>query len=186
MTQLRWTLLAMLTGCAMVTAPSFFDQGPRFVWNASASVPIGLYQIEPVGDLAVGNLVAVIPPEPLATFLAERGYLPRNMLLIKRVLALPGTPVCRHGTKIVAYDHAYGNARTTDRLGRELPVWQGCRTLAEGESFLMNWDAVDSFDGRYFGPLPVSAIAARVIPLWTDPDGDGRFYWHAEDLSLVH
>ena len=179
MTPRRLTLLAMLAGCAMLAAPAISGHSPRYLWNASASVPIGLYRIAPPGRIEVGDLVAVLPPEPLAGFLADRGYLPRNVPLIKRVLALSGTPVCRHGTTIVAYDHAYGEARRTDSLGRDLPVWQGCRTLAEGEVFLMNWDAEDSFDGRYFGPLPASSITARVIPVWTDPDGDGRFRWHA-------
>jgi type IV secretory pathway protease TraF len=43
----------------------------RYVWNASASVPVGLYRLRPAGELAVAELVAVQPPEPLATFLAE-------------------------------------------------------------------------------------------------------------------
>lgn len=180
MTPRRLTVLAMLTGCACLAAPAISGHGPRFIWNASASVPIGLYRIAPLDRIKVADLVSVQPPEQFAGFLAERGYLPRNVPLIKRVLALPGTPVCRHGATIVAYDHAYGEARNTDRLGRELPVWQGCRTLAEGEVFLMNWDAEDSFDGRYFGPVPLTAITARVIPIWTDPGSNGRFRWHAE------
>lgn len=179
MTVRRRTLLSMLAGCALIAAPSLSGHAPRYLWNASASVPIGLYRIAPVGHLDVGDLVAVQPPEPLAEFLAERGYLARNVPLIKRVLALPGAVVCRHGTTIVAYDHAYGEARTTDRLGRDLPVWQGCRTLGPDMVFLMNWDAEDSFDGRYFGPLPAGTIVAPVIPVWTDEHGDGRFRWHA-------
>lgn len=122
--------------------------GPRFIWNASASVPIGLYRIEPVGRIEVGDLVAVMPPAPLADYLAERGYLARNVPLIKRVLALPGGIVCRLGTTVIAFDHVYGEARARDALGRDLPSWQGCRLLDDGEVFLMNWDAADSFDGR--------------------------------------
>jgi conjugative transfer signal peptidase TraF len=171
----------MLAGCAFLAAPAISDHGPRYLWNASASVPIGLYRIAPFDRIEVADLVALLPPEPLSSFLAERGYLPRNVPLIKRVLALAGTPVCRRGTTIIAYDHAFGEARPADRLGRDLPVWQGCRTLGDDEVFLMNWDAADSFDGRYFGPLPTSAITARVIPVWTDADGDGRFRWNATD-----
>jgi hypothetical protein len=47
----------------------------------------------------------------------------------------------------------------------------------------MNWDAPDSLDGRYFGPLPASSIVARALPLWTDAEGDGRFRWHVGDLA---
>jgi type IV secretory pathway protease TraF len=46
------------------------------LWNASASVPIGLYSVEPIDKLAVTNLVVAILPNSLATFLAERGYVP--------------------------------------------------------------------------------------------------------------
>lgn len=184
MTPRRLTLVAMLAGTALVTAPAWTGHGARFIWNASASVPIGLYGIEPVGQIDVADLVAVVPPEPLAEFLAERGYLGRNVPLIKRVLAVSGTIVCRNGTTIIAYDHAYGEAREHDTLGRPLPSWQGCRQLREGEVFLMNWDASDSFDGRYFGPLPTSSITARVIPVWTDEAGDGRFRWRSADPAL--
>lgn len=184
MTRRRVTLLSMLVGAALVAAPVWTGHGPRFIWNASASVPIGLYAIEPVGRIDVADLVAVMPPAPLAEFLDERGYLARNVPLIKRVLALSGTIVCRRGTTILAYDHAYGEARERDGLGRDLPTWQGCRQLGDDEVFLMNWDAADSFDGRYFGPLPTSSITARVVPVWTDEAGDGRFRWRSADPAL--
>ena len=48
-----------------------------------------------------------------------------------------------------------------------------------GEIFLMNPTVPDSLDGRYFGPLPVTSIVARAVPLWTDETGDGRFVWRA-------
>jgi type IV secretory pathway protease TraF len=32
----------------------------------------------------------------------------------------------------------------------------------------MNWQSSDSLDGRYFGPVPASAIIARALPIWTD------------------
>ena len=67
-----------------------------------------------------------------------------------------------------------------DHAGRELPVWQGCRRIADGELFLMNWDAPDSVDGRYFGPFPRSSVIGRALPVWTDEAGDGRFEWRAD------
>ena len=184
MTARRFTLLAMLAGTALVAAPVWTGHAPHFIWNASASVPIGLYRIEPVGRIEVADLVSVVAPAPLDSFLAERGYVARNVPLIKRVLAVSGTTVCRRGATIIAYDHAYGEARERDGLGRDLPSWQGCRQLGVGDVFLMNWDAADSLDGRYFGPLPTSSITARVIPVWTDETGDGRFRWRSADPAL--
>src|ERR1700688_4380977 len=76
---------------------SFVHVAPKLIWNASASVPIGLYAIRPARHLNVTDLVALDAPEPLAGFLAERGYLPRGVALMKRIVALPGQQVCRIG-----------------------------------------------------------------------------------------
>lgn len=177
----RAIIVAMLAAAALVTAPAWLGYAPAFIWNASASVPVGLYRLTPTERFDIGDYVVVVPPASLAAFLAERGYLPLGVPLIKRVLARPGARVCRFGFTIIAYEHAYGAAHERDRLDRPLPSWQGCRTLADGEIFLMNWDAPDSLDGRYFGPLPASSIVARALPVWTDADGDGRFHWHVGD-----
>ncbi|NGM47776.1 S26 family signal peptidase [Rhodobacter sp. SGA-6-6] len=180
MTRRRLTLAVMLAGALLIAAPDVTSHAPRLVWNASASAPVGLYAATPITSLEVGDLVAVTPPDDLAIFLAERGYLPRGVPLIKRVLALPGTEVCRSGTTILAHGRAWGEAQARDRLGRDLPRWQGCRGIAARELFLMNWDAPDSLDGRYFGPLPITSITARLSPIWTDRDGDRRFEWWAQ------
>jgi conjugative transfer signal peptidase TraF len=140
---------------------------PRFLWNASESVPIGLYRLHPAGGLAVTDLVAVLPPEPLATILADGQYLPRGVPLLKRVLALPGQTVCREELTITIDKIEMGVAREHDSRGRPLPIWQGCQVIADGEVFLMNWQSADSLDGRYFGVLPTSAIIGRAKPLWT-------------------
>jgi conjugative transfer signal peptidase TraF len=140
---------------------------PLLVWNASGSVPIGLYSVRPTDHLAVPDLVVALPPEPLAGFLAERGYLPRGVPLIKRVLALPGQTACRNDLTITVDGIDIGLARERDHRGRRLPAWTGCRVIEDGEVFLMNWDEPASLDGRYFGPIPRSAIVGRAAPIWT-------------------
>src|ERR1700681_3642877 len=140
---------------------------PRFVWNASESVPRGLYHVQPARRLIVTDLVVAFPPEPLATFLAEGGYLPRGAPLIKRIAALPEQIVCRKDLTITVDGTEMGVAREHDRRGRLLSAWQGCRALRPGEVFLINWDEPASLDSRYFGPLPVTVVVGRAVPLWT-------------------
>ena len=142
-----------------------------YVWNASPSVPIGLYLIQPTGNLFVTELVAIQPAEPLAKFLADGGYLPRGVPMLKRVLALQGQTVCRDHLTVSVDTIEMGEARERDSRGRALPVWQGCHVIAAGEVFLMNWQSADSLDGRYFGVLPTTAIVGRAEPLWT-AEGD--------------
>ncbi|MGO8918185.1 MAG: S26 family signal peptidase [Stellaceae bacterium] len=146
---------------------TFVHPGPSLIWNASASVPIGLYAVHPVSALHVGDLLVVTPPEPLANFLADRGYLPKGVPLLKRALAVPGQAVCRTDRVITVDGVAMGEALDRDRRGRPLPVWQGCRVVAAGEVFLMNRQPEDSLDCRYFGPLPAATIVGRADPLWT-------------------
>ena len=129
-------------------------------------MPIGLYVVGPATQLQVDDLVVVRPPEDVAAFLAEGGYLPRGVPLLKRVLALRGQTVCRIGRAITVDSLAVGDARERDSHGRALPLWQGCRVIAEGDVFLMNRQSANSFDGRYFGPLPVASVVGRAKPLW--------------------
>lgn len=143
---------------------------PRYIWNASSSVPIGLYRLQPATRLSVTELVAVQPPDLLATFLDLNGYLPIGVPMLKRVLALPGQTVCRNGLTIAVDGVDVGEAQDRDRRGRPLPVWSGCRVVADGDVFVMNWQAVDSLDSRYFGPLPASAVIGRAVPVWTDEE----------------
>ena len=161
------TLLTALGATVLVVSTITAKPVPRYIWNASGSVPIGLYRLHPTGRLAVTQLVAVQSSEPLATLLADRRYLPRGIPLLKRVLALPGQTVCRDQLAVMVDKIEMGAAREYDRSGRPLPIWQGCHVIADGEVFLMNWRSADSFDGRYFGALPASAIIGTAEPLWT-------------------
>ena len=170
MTGRAYVLVATLAG---VGALAFtFGRGalPLYVWNASASVPVGLYRLQSTGERYVPELVAVMPPEPLAIFLADGGYLPRSVPMLKRVLALPGQTVCREGLTVMIDAIAMGAARERDGRGRLLPVWQGCHVIVAGELFLMNWQSADSLDGRYFGPIPASAVIGRAHPVWIEKE----------------
>lgn len=143
---------------------------PHYIWNASNSVPIGLYRLRPVTTLTVTELVAVRPPDPLAASLDLNGYLPTGVPMLKRVLALPGQTVCRNGLIISVDGIDVGQAQERDGRGRPLPVWDGCRLITDGDVFVMNWQSTDSFDGRYFGPLSASAVIGKAIPIWTDEE----------------
>jgi conjugative transfer signal peptidase TraF len=155
------------------------------VWNATASVPIGLYAIRGKASLHVGERVAIEPPLELRHLLAERHYLPTNVPLLKRIAAVRGQRVCRFGHGVTIDGSFAGAARARDRLGRPLPVWAGCRTLRVGELFVMNPAAPDSFDGRYFGPLRLDTVIGRATPVWTDEAGDGRHVWFADPRETL-
>ena len=164
------TLTMTCLAALLVAMPLLLQPVPNLVWNASSSVPIGLYSVKPTDILRVGDLVVVRPPEALATFLDTRRYLARGAPLLKHIAGLPGQIVCRIGHTVTVDGVTMGQALDRDRIGRILPVWDGCRCLADQEVFLMNWQSVNSLDGRYFGPLSASTILGRAHPLWPVED----------------
>ena len=82
MTGRATTLLAMASAIAIMGTTAGPKTAPRFIWNVSESVPTGLYQVQPAGQLIVTTLVVAYPPEPLATFLAsdDSGWLTGELL----------------------------------------------------------------------------------------------------------
>src|SRR3546814_19400292 len=83
--------------------------------------------------------------------------------------------VCRIGARVTVNGVAMGGALDRDRLGRALPVWQGCRLIADGEIFLMHRSVADSHDGRYFGQIYTRSIIRRAQPVSSDANGRARF-----------
>ena len=165
MTRLGLVMLTSFAALGTVISAALHPL-PRLIWNASASVPIGLYAVRPAGILQIAELVIVQPPIALATFMDQRRYLPIGVPMLKRVAALPGQTVCRVGRMVTVDGTGLGKALERDRRGRPLPVWQGCQRVGVGEVFLMNWRSEDSLDSRYFGPLAATTIIGRAEPLW--------------------
>ncbi|WP_268843584.1 S26 family signal peptidase [Acidocella facilis] len=160
-----WTGIASAAVLLMLV-PSVTHPHPELLWNATASTPIGLYRLQAAKILHDGELVVAVPPPPIASFLAQGGFLPRGVPLLKHIAALAGQTVCRAGNVVTIDGIAAGVAHDLDSWHRPLPRWSGCRALRTGEIFLMNASVPDSLDGRYFGPLPVTSIIGRATPLW--------------------
>lgn len=159
-------VFAGLTAVVTVTAVQVLSPpAPRLIWNASPSAPIGLYRVSPERAVRRGDLVAITPPEPLAGFLAERGYLPLGVPLLKHVVAVAGQCVCRAGAVVSIDGVPAATALGRDRRGRALPSWRGCEQLGPNQVFALN-ATPDSLDGRYFGPLPTSSVIGRAQPIW--------------------
>lgn len=162
----RATAAICVLGAAATGFPALIHPVPRLVWNASASAPVGLYRMLP-GKAIPGDLVLVHTPDSVRQLAAERGYLPANVPLIKRIAAAGGDVVCATSNMIFINGRAAAGRLARDRIGRMLPDWSGCHRLDSGEVFLLMQGVSDSFDSRYFGPVPATTIIGRLAPLWT-------------------
>lgn len=160
---MRRIMLVAAAAVAAIGVPCL-QRTPRLVWNASNSVPIGLYHIDaraPIrGDLALVEL----PPE-ISRLADRRGYLPASAYLLKHVAGTSGDRVCRFGRVVSVERRVSAWAASTDALGRSLPKWHGCRILKVGEVFVLT-GAHNSFDGRYFGPVSTDRVIGRAHAVW--------------------
>lgn len=149
---------------ALLIARTFHDRSVCMVWNASPSVPIGLYRIvyrrPGLGELAVVRL-----PEAIAEFTERRGYLSRSALLLKPVAATSADRVCRFGRDVYLGGAHIARTQMDQASPYDLPTWQGCRTLRNRELFLLA-EHPASFDSRYFGPLHTKYVVGTAVPIW--------------------
>ena len=110
-----------------IGALAFFHPAPRLIWNATASTPTGLYALRPLGSLHALELVVVRPPEPIASYLADGGFLPKGVPLLKHVMALPGQIVCRAGDIVTVDQVEVGVAQAASRAQRRADPFESLR-----------------------------------------------------------
>lgn len=155
----------MLTATAVAAIAS--PRSPVLIWNATASAPIGLYELHRTHAIARGDLVLAEVPQIARALATARYYLPAGVPLVKRIAALSGDDVCSFGKRILINGNPVAMRLSADTEGRPLPSWQGCYRLTRNQVFLLMAHVPDSFDGRYFGPVRRAAILGTLRPLWT-------------------
>ena len=160
-------LTMMVLGVLTVVLASLVRPPYRLVYNPSESAPRGWYGVGLPRDLAVGTFVLVRLPDTVARLADERRYLPLSVHLLKRVAAVSGQHVCERNGAVEIDGSPAARAKTRDGIGRRLDAWTGCRTLADGELFLLSRNTESSFDSRYFGPIDHTRVIGRAIPVWT-------------------
>lgn len=134
---------------------------PLMIWNASDSVPIGLYFVSK-RQPKIGEIAVIGPTDWVRLYASSRGYLPENVWLLKPVFASSNRVVCRFGKYIFVGGILVAKAKTFDRNHRLLPVWKGCRALKSDEIFVLAKPS-HSFDSRYFGPVNRGQIIGTAI-----------------------
>ena len=141
--------------------------------NTSSSFPDTLYRLAP-GEAALGDLVVVCPPPGAVSDEARRrGYLAfglrcpgRYAPLIKRIVAIQGDrfAVYSEGVAINGRPLAGSAPLPHDPRGRRLP-----RRFTKGavppDHFWLASPHPRSYDSRYFGPVPATAVRSRVAPV---------------------
>lgn len=135
-------------------------------YNDSPSEPKGFYLIQKNQPLTIGSYVILAVPEPVQELVYGRGWLRPGALLLKQVGALPGDRVTITDEGIYLNDRYFGPVYATDQRGLPVPQQRGSFIVPEGY-FLPLTSYQRSFDGRYFGLVPIPHIQYQVTPLLT-------------------
>lgn len=141
---------------------------PILYLNLTHSEPQGIYRLEPFhGSLQVNELVVLDPPENARPYIYGRRWLREGWPLLKGVGALPGDRYCISDTAISINGRVVGPVSGKDSQGRPLPKLRGRFVVEKGYFLPLSTYIRNSFDGRYFGAVPVSCIRGKAIPVLT-------------------
>ncbi|MDX2277376.1 MAG: S26 family signal peptidase [Hyphomonadaceae bacterium] len=132
------------------------------LFNHTPSIPTGFY-LRTASPIEVGEVVTVRARDVALIEATRRHYAGDGDRFIKRVAAVAGQDVCSDGQTLQI--DGVEAARVFVPIGREAPSgWVGCLRLASDEILLLG-DSVDSFDGRYWGPVSASLVEGVWRPL---------------------
>jgi conjugative transfer signal peptidase TraF len=159
----RFMLAVAAAGVALLAMKPLISPVPLVIWNASESVPIGWYFVSK-RQPNIGEIAVIRPAEWVQIYASSRGYLPKDVWLLKPTYAVNPSIVCRFGSHVFVNGKHVAKAKIIDKRHRLLPVWKGCRMLKLTQYFVLGHHR-DSFDSRYFGPIDKNQVVGTAFPL---------------------
>jgi conjugative transfer signal peptidase TraF len=144
--------------------------------NSTPSMPEGIWKVDPItGPIRRGQIVSICPVDSTIFQTARsRNYLSWGLCqggyssLLKPVAAVPEDrlTISRQGISVNGVTAANSRSMAKDSLGRPMTQMQaGCYTVKLGTVWLVS-SHPESFDSRYFGPLPCANILGEAKPIW--------------------
>ncbi len=164
MARLVLIALAALTPAPLALA-ALTTPAPSILLNTSPSEPLGLYRrVE--RPPKPGALIAFRPPQAARAYVERAMPGRRRSSFLKTIAAGEGALACVADDRLRVDDRPLGEIADRDRAGRLLPRWTGCRRLRPGEWLVFSGRIPNSFDSRYYGPVPSSDLMGVYAPLW--------------------
>ena len=167
---------------AILIVASSFVLSSVIKLNLTASMPVGVYLVQPTKALQRGSIVIACPPADAQRVGVQNGYLApaRGILpasrcdagsapVLKYVIALAGD-VVELNDRGLEVDGQLVDAHKivrVDRNGRALhSMPDGTYRLGAGDVWLYS-PAEYSWDSRFFGPAKLRDVLGTAVPLWT-------------------
>jgi conjugative transfer signal peptidase TraF len=172
----RAGVLVALVAVGFIAAGTLRLVGVRI--NLSQSAPIGLFLARRADSgtrFERGMLAAVCLPLVVARFGRDRRYLMRGSCsdgtapVGKSIFAVTGdTVVVSDAGLALNGREVHGTRRLArDSEGRAIPrISSGVYVVGAEAIWLISTRAANSWDSRYFGPVPTSGVVEILRPLW--------------------
>ena len=154
--------------------------GMGYFVNVTPSYPFGLYKLQrgfdwrrdkfelvlfcPFGVLLLPPYQSYLPEAPVTHCNDGAGFAP----LFKRVVAVPGD-VVESNDEVITVNGLplpFTQRRHKDTSDHPLPKAPD-RVVLSDNVWLMSTYSTVSWDSRYYGPVPLTAIIGVVKPVWT-------------------
>lgn len=175
MKTLSWRRKTALAIGVSVLASAVAARVTGLVVNSTPSEPLGIWRQTEPAQFSRGDMVLACPPRtPTMRVAVSRHYLPSGSCpgnlgtVMKQVVAVAGdvVEIRPDGLLINEVWFSHTHLATEDSEGRPLSSWGiGKHFLTGDDVFLASNFTPKSFDSRYFGPVPVSSIRARMKPV---------------------
>lgn len=134
------------------------------VYNTTASVPVGWYLLLPPQDVSRDDMVVFTVPEDIEKLAVERGWLPKGTKMLKRVGGLAGDMYGVNKSRQFYVNGVYiEQASLVDGKGQQMPDRSSGIHMVEDDCFLPVGDNSHSFDGRYYGAVPLECIKNKAV-----------------------
>lgn len=131
---------------------------PKVIFNFTPSIPLGVYLVTDNQSFAKGDVLVFAPPESVETIVQNRKWLVKKRgYLLKPIVAVSGDFVCIENNHFYVNNSDFGEVKSHDKEGRDLPDYHFCGTVSTG-TFFVGVQKSDSFDSRYFGPIKDTQI----------------------------
>ncbi len=155
-----------------LAAATTLDPRPALLINSSASEPPGLY-VASRRPATRGERIAFRIPESGRAYAAR--HMPERLRssVLKTIIAAEGDQVCADQGRLIVNGRDLGPIWPRDRQGRALPQWRECRALHRDEFFVFSARISNSFDSRYYGPVPARDVIGVYRPLRVSSGASG-------------
>lgn len=166
MMRICWGIAWLIIVYGLILVFWLFEIPQLFWFTTSNSVRPGIYRrTTPLFPVALHDFVEVYPPERAWAFAQTMG-IRTDIPWIKTVEALPGDTVCVEQGRLTINAVAVVPVHEQTPHGHTVPLWKsGCYVIPPGHFLPLSTYHHLSYDGRYYGPVSLDRIVAKVKPL---------------------